>query len=134
MRSLMVAVVVLSGVLVLTGCARFSHVSHPEGVSAGNLVGDVTYPVFSSERTEFKFDTDDFVIVRTVTAEASSSNVLGLFGSGDNGYGKLFEEARAAGADDVINIKVDTREQKILIGFYTKATTKLTGTAIKWKR
>lgn len=83
--------------------------------------------------TQFRIDTDDFSILKTVTAEASSTNVLGLFGAGDSGYGKLFEQARAAGADDVINIKCDTRQQSFLGGFWTRATTKLTGTAIKWK-
>ena len=81
-----------------------------------------------------ELDTDDFEILKTVTAETSSTNFLGIVGSGDSGYLKLFEKARDAGADDVVNIKVDTRRQSILAGFYTKSTTTLMGTAIRWKK
>jgi len=133
--------VCVSALMLLTGCAGFRSApgggdgkAIPGGVSHGVLMGDITYPCFINSTTYINLDTDDFDIIETVTAETSSTSVLGLFSEGDNGYGKLFEKARAAGADDVINVKADTREQRILMGFWTQATTKLTGTAIRWKR
>jgi len=127
--------------LLSSGCASFA-ITHPGGegkttpcgVSPGTLVGDVTYPNFTSVNTQIQLTSNDFTILRTVTTEARSSSVLGLFSSGDNGYAKLFEEARNAGADDVINIKVDTRIYRVMIGLYAEATTKMTGTAIKWNK
>ena len=137
----MCVLVCVAALMLLGGCAGFRSApgggggkALPVGVSHGVLVGDITYPCFINSHTEIKLDTDDFEIVETVTAETSSTNVLGLFSSGDNGYGKLFEKARAAGADDVINIKADTRMQRVLSFFWTHATTKLTGTAIRWKK
>ncbi len=123
----------VAGLLLLSGCAGFSSPG-PGGVSAGTLVGDVTYPGYVGGHTQVQLTTADFEIVKTVSAKASSSNVLGLFGMGGNGYGQLFEEARRAGADDVINIKVDIQHKRFLVGFYTGATMHLTGTAIKWKK
>lgn len=129
------AVFCFSILLVIIGCGGFTNTgSNPGGVSRGILVGDVVYPSFVGGHTEFKINTDDFDILQTVTAQTSSSNVLGLFASGDNGYDALFQNALAVGADDVINIKVDTRRQSYLGGFFSRATTKLTGTAIRWKK
>ncbi len=121
----------------LTGCAAaLSNVSYrqPVGVTHGFAFGDVTYPTLLNSHTEIKLDTDDFEIIKTVSVEATSMNVLGIVGLGDNGYIKLFEKARMAGADDIINIKVDTQTQSILTFVYRKATTKLTGTAIRWRK
>lgn len=121
----------------LMGCAGgFSNVSYsqPVGSAHGFIYGNVTYPAFLNGHTEIKLDTDDFEIVKTVTVEATSMNILGIVGLGDNGYIKLFEKARMAGADDIINIKVDTQTWSILTFVYKKATTKLTGTAIRWRK
>jgi len=128
--------------VLLTGCADWSEYPGPGGggkavplgVNQGVLFGDVVYPCFINSTTRFQIDRNDFEIIKTVTAEASSANVLGLIGSGDNGYGKLFAEARKAGADDVINIKTDTRLRSFLGVLWRSATTQLTGTAIRWKR
>lgn len=127
--------------MLLAGCASFRSApgggdgkAIPGGVGHGVIVGDITYPCFINSITHITLNTDDFEIIETVTAETSSTSILGLFGVGDNGYGKLFAKARAAGADDVINVKADTREQSVLMGFWKQATTKLTGTAIRWKK
>jgi len=110
--------------MLLAGCASFRSApgggdgkAIPGGVGHGVIVGDVTYPCFINSITHITLDTDDFEILETVTATTSSTSIL-----------------RAAGADDVINVKADTREQSILMGFWKRATTKLTGTAIRWKK
>lgn len=127
-------VVMMGLALVLTGCAGFRDNSVPGGVSLGTLAGDVTFPNYVGSEVRFNMDSKDFTILKTVTAEASSHNVLGLFSSGDNGYGKLYEEALAIGADDVINIKVDNRLQRYVIALYSQSTVKLTGLAIKYNK
>lgn len=131
----------VSALMLVAGCAGWSNARSggpgkgiPGGVSHGTILGDVTYPCFINSHTEIQLDTDDFDIIQTVTAEGSSMSILGIVASGDNGYGKLFEKARAAGADDVINVKADTRTESVLTIFWKKATTKLTGTAIRWKK
>ncbi len=140
-RRLLVLLAGLAGILMLSGCAGFSVApgggqgkALPVGVKHGTLVGNVTYPCFIGMQTEIQLDSDDFEIIKTVTAETSSVNILGLVGTGDNGYGALFAKAQEAGADDVINIKADTKTKSFLRIFYKKATTKLTGTAIRWKK
>jgi uncharacterized protein YbjQ (UPF0145 family) len=125
----------------LSGCASFA-ITHPGGegkttpaaVGLGVLAGDVTYPNFNSVETQVQLTSADFTIIRTVTTEAMSTSVLGLFSEGDNGYAKLFEEARKAGADDVINIKMDTRMRRFVGGLYAEVITKMTGTAVKWNK
>ena len=141
MRNFCAGLCLIASVIVGSGCATYHSAPGggegrglPMGVGHGTLIGDVTYPCFVNSETIVQLDTDDFEIVQTVTAESSSTNILGIVGTGDNGYGKLFEKARSAGADDVINIKADTRTQSFLRVFYTRATTKLTGTAIRWKK
>ena len=127
----LIGIAVLS--LVATGCARFSS-SDVDGVSLGTLHGDVTYAALLGGHTQVQLTSKDFEIVKTISSEAQSRNILGLFSTGDSGYAKLFEQARAAGADDVINIKVDVRKKAILMVFWTESTVTMTGTAIKWRK
>ena len=137
--SLMLLLVAL--MFAMTGCAGFQTLdpggvgnTAPMGVKLGTLVGDVTFPNYVGSEVRFNIDSDDFTILKTVTAEASSHNILGLVSSGDTGYGALWREALAIGADDVINIKVDTRCQRYVGFLYTATTVKLTGLAIKYNR
>lgn len=118
----------------LTGCASFQATPHPQGVNLGMLVGDVTYPNYVGLDTRFEFTSNDINILKVITSEGKSTNILGLFSSGDNGYGELWEKAQKLGADDVIGIKVDTRLQKYIGGFVTIATVRLTGIAIKYNK
>lgn len=140
-KKLILFALLFTGTIFLTGCAGFA-ITHPggaghttpAGVGLGFISGDVTYPNLINGHTQVRFDTDDFEILKTVTAEATSTNILGFFSSGDNGYGNLHRQAIAIGADDVINVKVDTRARRILGPLYTQSTVILTGTAIRWKK
>ncbi len=125
------------GMMLFTGCAGYSGATNPYGVSHGTLVGDVTYPAMAPRldtSTQVMLTSADFKILQPVTVETTSTSVLGLFASGDNGYGKLMEKARQIGADDVINIKVDTRSKSFLTIFFKSATTMVTGVAIKYNK
>ena len=124
-----------------TGCAAFGITKPggagkavPVGVGQGSLVADVTYPCFLNSNTEFRINSSDFKILKTITAEATSYSILGLFSSGDSGYGELFKKAYSIGADDVINIKVDSRLKSFIGVFYKEATTKISGVAIKYNK
>jgi hypothetical protein len=131
--TVLVKLVLASPLLVITGCAGFSGGVGPSGVSLGSFAGNVTYPSLLAQRTDFVLDTDDFTVIGPVSAQTSSMNVLGIVGAGSSGYGELLKAARAKGADDVMNIKLDTQRMSIL-SIYTRSTTILTGTAIRWKR
>jgi len=128
--------------MLTTGCVSYFGTAEgggagkglPYGVSHGALLGDVTYPCFINSKTVVNIDSDDFDIIQTVTAESSSVNILGIVGTGDNGYGALFKQAQDAGADDVINVKADTRTQSVLGTLYKRSTTIMSGTAIRWKK
>lgn len=130
-----------AGTSLLTGCAGWS-ITHPGGegnttpcgVSPGTLIGDVTYPNYVQSITRFELNSGDFSIIGPVSAEATSASVLGLISTGDNGYHKLFAAAQRIGADDVINIKVDTNLKRFLTGVYASSTVKMSGIAIKYKR
>ena len=117
----------------MMGCSSFEG-SHIGGVGLGFLAGDTTYPGGIMTTTKVTLDSKDFDIMQTVTAESYSECVLGLFSSGDSGYGNLFAKAKSIGADDVINIKIDTNMKRFVGGLYTKSTTILTGTAIRWQK
>lgn len=126
-------IVCASMLFTFTGCAGFTGMG-PGGVSRGTITADNTYPGVVYQHTQVQLTSKDFEILQTVTAEVSSSNMLGLFSTGDNGYAELYKKACKIGADDVINVKVDTRTVSFLSGFYTSADTKLMGTAIRWKK
>ena len=133
MKKLVSLFFILLPLLLCLGCAGVTSVNQPLGVSQGTLAGDVTYPTKAmTQQTRFEFDTKDFEVLKSITVETTSRNVLGLFSNGDNGYGKLYKKARKVGADDVINIKTDTNVTSYLTFFYVEATTKVTGTAIEW--
>ena len=141
MKTLKIAILIASAasMSMLTGCAGWA-ITHPggagkttpAGVAPGTLVGNVTYPNFVQSITRFELTSDDFTIIGPVSAEATSSSVLGMFSSGDNGYQKLFTEAQKIGAHDVINIKVDTNLKRFMSGIYASSTVKMSGIAIKY--
>lgn len=118
--------------LMFAGCAGVGSMP-PSGAMPGTIVGDVTYPGTNFSGTQYQFTKGDFEIIGPVTAEAESTSILGILASGDSGYAKLYEKAKAAGADDVICVKVDTHYYNIL-AFYTRVNTKLHGVAIKWTK
>jgi len=129
-------IVVLLLALFVAGCGigiRYQSVPYAQGITGGIITHAVTYPSSNFSHTQFRIDSNDFDIIGTVSATGKSASVLGLFAYGDNGYSKLFTEARATGADDVINIRIDTRQTRVLF-FFGTCKTILTGTAIKWKR
>lgn len=122
----------LACAFLFVGCAGINGFG-PAGAYPGGLIGDVTYPGSNFNATQYSFSKGDFEIIGPVTAEAESTSILGVISSGDSGYAKLYSQAKAQGADDVICVKVDTHYYNILT-FYTRVKTKLHGVAIKWTK
>lgn len=92
-------------------------------------------PNISYKQTEIKLDLDDYEIIKPVTAETTSVAILGIIRFRSKGYSELFEEAYMTGADDVINIKKVGVQAINFLGFvYRQKITKLTGTAIRWRK
>ncbi|MFC1736866.1 hypothetical protein ACFL1X_12175 [Candidatus Hydrogenedentota bacterium] len=102
------------------------------GVSHGMIYSVVDYPGENLSSTSYNFDKKDFTIIGEVTADANQVNYLGVYAAGDTGYATLYAEAKKKGADDVINVKLDTSYYNIL-GIIQRVESTLTGTAIKWK-
>jgi len=109
----------------------------PSGVSPGMAYSSVNYPSMQNSITEYKFGKDDIEVLGPVLAETSSINILGLFSTGDNGYGKLLEEARRRfpEADGLVNVYFDSRYTSCLWGMiFSKVNSTVTATAVKFKK
>ncbi len=137
-RTLFLFAVFLVAVFILSGCGTMRM---PAGsVFPGLIYSDVNYPSLREEPdVQYRFTAQDITILGPVTAKGSSVNILGLFGTGSNGYETLMEAAKSKypDADTVININWDTKFTYfglIYIPIYQRADSTLTGTAIRMKR
>lgn len=119
-------------IMLCVGCAGAGSMS-PAAAFPGTILTDVTFPGANFNQTQYTFAKSDFEIVGPVTAEAESTSILGILASGDSGYGKLYANAKAQGADDVICVKVDTYYYNIL-ALFSRVKTKLHGVGIRWKK
>ncbi|MCB2155021.1 TRL-like family protein [bacterium] len=131
-RMILTALIALS-VTALTGCSLTIGSFGPSGAGPGFVyTEDTVYPAANASSTQYTLTTDDFEIKSMVMAEGTSSSILGLFTTGDNGYETLLAEARDQGCDDVMNVRVDVRYSNILF-IYQRVDTVLTGWGVKWK-
>ena len=122
---------VLSMATGMVGCARFG----PGGAAPGFIYSSVTYPNTLNPNMEYQiiFNYDDIEILGPVQATAASKWVAFVYSSGDSGYGSLMDQARAMGADGVMNVTIDTQFNWYGL-VYAKVTTKLTGQAYRYRR
>lgn len=118
-----------------TGCGVFYGGRLGLGTARpGSILTNQVRPGYDSVGNAFQLRSENgFTFVSTVTAESSSSSILGWIASGEGGFGKLYEAAKAAGGDDVINIRTDVEYNDIL-GVYLQAKTKWYGVAIKYNK
>lgn len=124
----LVSVVTLSGCI---GATTFG----PGGSLPGSLFNDINYPSALNPNTthEINIERKDIDILGRVESMSESYTILGIIGQGDSGYGALLEQAKAKGADGVMNVHIDTQVQAYVFGAYLKITTTLTGTAYKYR-
>lgn len=107
----------------------------PGGASPGLLFTNVAYPNAVNPNMEYRivFERDDIDILGAVTAETSSTWWFFFLSYGDSGFGTLMDKVRAMGGDGVMNVTIDTQYKNVFL-FYAKVTTRLTGTAYRYKR
>ncbi|MBN1515856.1 hypothetical protein JXA32_04760 [Candidatus Sumerlaeota bacterium] len=134
MKRFLQLLVLAAFIVNICGCANVMRIG-PGGASPGLIFTETTYPNYLNPNMEYRinFDADDIELIGSVRSEAMSKNFLGLVSVGDSGYGELLQQARAMGADGVMNITVDTTFKNILF-VYFQATTELTGQAYRYKR
>lgn len=131
LRQILMVSLIATSCIGATGCARFG----PGGAAPGFIYSDVTYPNMVNPNMEYRivFDRDDIELLGPVQATASSIWAGFVYSSGDSGYANLMDQARAMGADGVMNVTIDTKFNWYFI-LYAKVTTKLTGQAYRYKR
>ena len=124
-------IMLLCAVIGCVGCAGFGGPG-VAGAFPGTIMTDATYPGMAVW-SRVNYNMKDYEVIGEVTADAESTSVLGIIASGDSGYIKLYKAAKAQGADDVINVKIDCQYYNLL-GLYSVVKNKLHGIAIKWKK
>lgn len=117
--------------LMSAGCARIG----PGGAAPGFIYSDVTYPNELNPNMSHRivFDRDDIILMDPVSAETNSKWIAFVYSGGDSGYAELMSQARAMGADGVMNVTVDTNFKWYLI-FYAQVTTRISGIAYRYRR
>jgi hypothetical protein len=115
-----------------TGCASIPQSLGPSGIGFGALGTAVSYPAQNTSSTQYQLSSQDFEIMGPVHGEGSSLCVLGMVSAGNSGYAEALDQARKMGADDVMNLRVDTRYFGVLF-LFGKVDTIVTGTGVRWK-
>ena len=129
MKYLLLAV----GLIFLSGCSLVT-VNAPAGTSGGMIFSNQNYGGKNGAGSpDLKMESlNKYVVIGPVETQGSAQTILGLFGTGDTGYGLLVKKAKAIGGDDVINLYADTKHTSVLLGAYTQSTVTYYGTAIKY--
>jgi hypothetical protein len=137
MKKVLLSICCLTTAAAMSGCGTMS--MPRGGVYPGLIANHVNYPSMrEGPLVRYDFKGDQVQILGQVKARGESTNILGLFGSGDNGFGSLIEaaEAKYPGYDTIINVHWDTRYTMfnlLYLPIYQKAYSTVYGTAVKHK-
>jgi hypothetical protein len=131
MKKLLLLVSCVAIAIAMGGCTG---IQTPVGYGMASPAGIYTNMIFPSALQENSLESKDIEILRPANGESQTVNVLGIAATGDGGLNKAVEDAlhNVKDADDLINMKVDTRVFSIL-GLFTTSTTKVKGLAVKYK-
>ncbi len=135
MKKLKLVLVVAFMLALFVGCGPRS--VPPSGVMPGMLISSVEYPSMQSSVTNFTFKGEDIEILGPVSVSTSSTNILGLFAFGSNGYGELMREANKkykGEAEGLVSIVFDTKYTNVCFMLYSKVTSNVSATAVRFKR
>lgn len=132
-KNILLALGIFSVIVLTSGCMS-AYVPNG-GYSAAYpavIYTNETHPSFIGEKVE---NLSGIEILGDVKGSASASNVLLIVTLGDNSIEKAKADAlrKIAGADDIINVEIDTQTHSIL-GIFTTVTTTINGKAIKYKK
>ena len=129
-KATIIAALVFAGVT-LTGCMSGINVNN--GIAScppGIIFSEMKAATMVQERDPGR----TYMVVKPVTAQATTTNICGLVSQGDASYATLKELAlKNTGADDIINLEVDVSHQNLL-GIINKVTTVINGTAVKYTK
>lgn len=130
MKKMILALGALAAATIVTSCAA---VAVNNGMPAPGAIGANFFSTFSANALIAPIQSDFTVVKHGVTAEGKYSCFFTAFNFGDASFETLKKEALkdAAGADDIIDVRVDY-DMNCICGINT-VTVKLTGTAIKYK-
>jgi len=134
------AVVLVGAILIMAGCGCFGPYPYntpPAGTSPIAVVSSVNYPSAQNAMTVYNLNSSDIEILGPVEVSTSSMRILLLVSWGDNSYGELLKEAKEVypETEALINVYTDTDCTSVLFSvIYQKVTTRMTGTAIKFKK
>lgn len=133
MKRLVVLALVLGAATLSFGCAGVLGVHGPVNAGPGTIYTAATFAGMDSTSTVYKLERKDFDVLGPVSAEVETKSILGWIATGDGGWGALLSKAKGEkGADDVIDVRIDTEWVDIL-GIISTVHTRLYGVAIKWK-
>ena len=129
-KATILAALVLAG-MSFTGCMNGVAVhSGMPSCAPGALFSELKAGALVQDRAEGR----SYIVVKQVTAQATTTNFIGAISIGDASYATLKDQAlRGTGADDIINLEVDF-VQNNLLGIVNKVTTVINGTAIKYTK
>ena len=128
MKKMILAVGAIVAAAIVSSCAGIMTYDGTPAPLAGGIYSQM------SINTRIQDVTSSYTVVKNnVSAEATLTSYFTIVSLGDASFEKLKGEAlkEAAGADDLIDIRVDY-DQNCICGINT-VTVKLTGTAIKYK-
>ena len=131
MKKMILALGAIAAVTLATSCAA---VAVNDGMPAPGAIGANIFSTVSANALIAPVQSDFKVVKHGVRAEASYKCIFTAFNFGDASFATLKEEALkdAAGADDIIDVRVDY-DMNCICGINTVTVT-LSGTAIKYKK
>lgn len=131
MRKCFIAISVLGAVL-LSGCGTIR--LGAGAVPPTGIYTDTTYPSIREVSTvRLDLTSADFTVLGTVSGVGESKSYFMMISSGDNGWGTLMQEAKIKypDFDTIINVVWDT-QYKVVLPFYQRVRSKVSGVAIKY--
>lgn len=118
--------------LLCSGCVGYAPNASFSAIAPGAIYTNTTHPSYVAPKVE---NFDKMEIMGYASGEATSVNILYLVAAGDNGIARAKADAlkRFPGADDLVNIEVETKYHSIL-GIYNSVTTYVYGRAVRYKK
>jgi hypothetical protein len=113
------------GALLSSGCAIVPHF--------GLFYSDAKHSVeYDPMHKDLFLAGRDYEVLKVVTGESEVENIAGVMATGDDSVTTAYRNAvaKASGADALIDVHIDQHVMRIFT-FYIKATTIVTGTAIR---
>jgi hypothetical protein len=100
--------------------------------SAGCIYTKIEQPGWVQCWTVHKLTSNDFKIIRRVSATGEAKLWFGAVLTGGKGYQALLKQAQEMGGDAIMNYSFDVEYESVLLLIYARARWKATGIAVKY--